>query len=216
MKKALILFCGLLLISALGYAQQDKEPNKKNRTLTISIAPAFFATLDENIDGDTFLPASFYVTENYMLKPRLSFSAGIHFFSKKFVTQGFTISDFGSGYSGPTKTTNKFSVFDIPLQLNYYIINPNDKFNLYAKTQILNAFIANYTKGEPDMFGKYGSHTDYGYNMFLGIGFGLDFKVVDRLSFVIEPGFNYSVIGFLPEVGLIDCQLGIKYTLTKK
>ena len=216
MKKVLILICGLILISALVYAQQDKEPKKKDKSLTISIAPSFFATLDENLDADTFLPASFYLTKNYMLKPRLSFSTGIHFFSKKFVEQGFIIVDFGPGYSGPTKTTNKFSVFDIPLQANYYLIKPNDKFNLYAKAEILNAFIANYTKGEPDWNGKYGSHTDYGYNMFLGVGFGLDFKVVDRLSFVIEPGFNYSVIGFLPEVGLIDCQFGLKYALTKK
>ena len=62
----------------------------------------------------------------------------------------------------------------------------------------------------------FGSQIDYGYKMFLGIGLGLDFKVADRLSFIAEPGFNYSVIGRLPEVGLFDYQLGIKYSLTKK
>jgi hypothetical protein len=216
MKKALILLIGLLLISTFGYAQQDKESKNKDQSLTISIAPTFFATLDENLNANTFLPISFYLTKNFMLKPRLSFSTGIHFLYKKFVDQGFIISDFGPGYSGPTKTTNKYSIFDIPLRLNYHILNPNDKLNLYAKVEIKNSLIANYIKGEPDMHGEYNTHTEYGYNMFLGIGFGLEFKVVDRLSFVIEPGFNYSVIGLLPELGLIDCQIGIKYALTKK
>lgn len=216
MKKALILLPGLLLISALSYAQQDKESAPKDQSLTISIAPSFFATLDENLDAESFWPTSIYVTKNFMLKSRLSFSTGIHFLYKRIVNQGFIISDFGPGYSGPTKTTNKYSIFDIPLRLNYYILRPNDKFNLYAKTEMKNSLIANYIKGEPDMFGKYSSHTDFGYDMFLGVGFGLDFKVVDRLSFVIEPGFNYSVIGLLPEVGLFDCQLGVKYALTKK
>ena len=216
MKKALILFCGLLLISALSYAQQDQEPENKDQSLAISIAPTFFAPLDENLDADTFYPTSFYLTKNFMIKPRLSFSTGIHFLYKKIVDQGFITIDFGTGYSGPIKTTYKLSVFDIPLKLNYYVIRPNDKFNLYAKAEIKNSLITNYSKGEPNMLGKYGTHTDYGYDMFLGIGFGLDFKVVDRLSVVIEPGFNYSVIGLLPEMGLIDCQLGIKYALTKK
>jgi hypothetical protein len=150
-----------------------------------------------------------------MLKQRLSFSTGIHFLHKKIVNQGFIISDILPGYSGPTKTTNKYSIFDIPLRLNYYILKPNDKLNLYAKTEIKNSFIINYIKNEPDFSGKSYTHTDYGYDMFLGIGFGLDFKVADRFSIVIEPGFNYSVIGLLPEVGLLDCQFGIKYALTK-
>jgi hypothetical protein len=216
MKKALILFCGLLLISTLVYSQQDKESKNKDQSLTISIAPTFFATLDENIDAYTFLPTSFYLTKNFMLKPRLSFSTGIHFLYKKFVNQGFIISDFFPGYSGPTITTNKYSIFDIPLRLNYHILKPKDKLNLYAKAEIKNSLIANYIKDEPDMLGEYNTHTEYGYNMFLGIGFGLDFKLADRLSFVIEPGFNYSVIGLLPEIVLIDCQLGIKYALTNK
>ena len=215
MKKALILFCGLLLISALIYAQQDQVPKFKDQSLTISFAPSFFAVLDEKLDADTFLPASFYVTKNFMLKPRLSFTTGIHFLYKKTVEEGFLTIYSGTGYSGPMKTTYKLTIFDIPLQLNYYLIKPNDKFNLYAKAEIKNALIIDYNKGEPNMFGKYRTSTDYGYNMFLGIGFGLDFKVVDRLSVVIEPGYNYSVIGLLPEVGLIDCQLGIKYVLTK-
>jgi hypothetical protein len=216
MKKTLILFCGLLLFSALGYAQQDKESKNKDQSLTISIAPTFFATLDENLDADTFWPTSLYLTKNFMIKPRFSFSTGIHFLYKKIIIPGFTINDFYSSYSGTTKTTNKYSFFDIPLRLNFYILEPNEKLNLYAKTEMKNSLIVNYTKGEPDMFGRYGTHTDYGYDMFLGIGFGLDFKVVDRLSFVIEPGYNYSVIGLLPEVGLFDCQFGIKYALTKK
>jgi hypothetical protein len=222
MKKALILLNVLLLISTFGYAQQGKESKNINQSLTIGISPSFctdptfFATFDENLDSDTFWPTGFFVTKNFMLKPRLSFTTGIHLLYKKMVDQGYITIDFGSGYSGPMKTTYKLSFFDIPLQLNYYILKPNDKLNLYAKTEIKNSLIVLYSKGEPNIFGKYSTHIDNGYDMFLGIGFGLDFKVVNRLSFVIEPGFNYSVIGLLPEVGIFDCKLGIKYVLTKK
>jgi hypothetical protein len=216
MKKVIAVLSGLLLICSYSYSQQDNEPKKRDCTLTISIAPTFFTVTGEDLNSESFLPAGFYVTKDFILKPRLSLSSGIHFISKKYVNNGFIISDFIPGYSGPTKTTNRYSVIDIPLQINYYLIKPNDKFNLYAKTEILNAFIANYTKSEPDISGKYGSHTDYGYNMFFGIGFGLDFKLVDRLSFVIEPGFNYSLIGLLPETGLLDCKFGVKYTFTRK
>ena len=52
--------------------------------------------------------------------------------------------------------------------------------------------------------------------MFLGLGFGIDFMVVDRLSFVIEPGLNYSVTGQPPDVWLIDCKFRLKYDLFKK
>lgn len=215
MKKALIL-TGLLLISALSHAQQDNESGIKDKSLTISIAPSFFATLDENLDADTFWPKSFYITKNFTLKSRLSFSTGIHFLYKRIVEEGFVLGDFVPGYSGPTKVTNKYSIFDIPLRLNYHILKPNDKLNLYAKAEMKNSLIINYIKYEPNMLGKHDTHSDTGYDMFLGVGFGFNIKLVDRFSFVIEPGFNYSVIGLLPQVGLFDCQLGVKYNLTKK
>ena len=215
MKKHIVLIGGLILIPVLVLSQQVTETQKTNRSLTITLAPAFFATLDAKLDHETFWPSSVYVTKNFPLNRRLSFSTGIHFLYKKTVVESFVISDFGPGYSGPTKRTNKMTVFDIPLRLNYHIIQPNDRFNIYAKTELKNSFIANYLKGEPDGDGEYGSNTDYGYNLFFGIGFGLDFRVAEKLSVVVEPGFSYSVIGMIPEVGLIDCQVGVKYLLMK-
>lgn len=215
MKKLFTIIGVLFFLPVLVLSQQVTETKKVDRSLTVTLAPAFFATLDAKLDPDTFWPASIYVTKNFPLKQRLSFSTGIHFLFKKTVVESFVISDFGPGYSGPTKRTNKISVFDIPLRLNYHIVQPNDRFNLYAKTELKNSFIANYLKGEPDGDGEYGSHTDYGYNLFFGIGFGLDFRVAERLSVVLEPGFSYSVIGMIPEVGLIDFQVGVKYLLRK-
>jgi hypothetical protein len=211
MKKVHILILGLLLISVLSNGQQYKEPEKKDQSLTITIAPAFFATMDEKLDGETFWPTSLYVTKNFLLRKRLSISTGGHFLYKKIYEKSFVISEMG--YSGPTKTTNKYFVFDIPLRLNYHIIKPNDNVNLYVKTEIKNSLIVNYYKGEPDFTGDYGSKTELGYNMFLGIGIGLDFKIAKRLYFVLEPGLNYSVLGYLPDVGLVDCQFGVRYDL---
>jgi hypothetical protein len=214
MNKALILFSGLFLVPVLINAQQEKVAKNRNNSLTITIAPAFFATMDEKLDAETFWPASLYVTKNFILNKRLSISAGGHFLYKRFYENSFVIGEMG--YSGPVKTTSKYFVFDIPFRLNYHIIKPNDKVNLYLKTEIKNSLIINYFKGDPDFNGEHKSSNAYGYNMFLGIGFGLDFKVVEKLSFVLEPGLNYSVIGILPGVGLIDCQLGVKYDLFKK
>ena len=215
MKKNIALVGGLLLIPLLVYSQVDSEVKKANRSLTFTVAPTFFATLDEKLDPDTFWPTSLYVTKNFPINQRLSFSTGLHFLYKKIYSEDFVISDFGPEYSGPTKTTNKYSSIDIPVRLNYHLVKPNDKFNIYAKTEIKNSLIANYFKGEPDSYGEYGSQTEFGYNMFVGIGFGVDFKVLEKLSIVLEPGFNYSVIGLLPEVGLIDFQIGLKYILKK-
>jgi len=214
MKKVLILCLGLFLISFLTHAQQEKGTKKMDNSLTITVAPAFFATMDEKLDAETFWPTSIYVTKNFILKKRLSISTGVHVLYKKIAEEGFTIMEMG--YSGPTKTTNKYGIFDIPIRLNFYLIKPNDNVNFYSKAEIKNALIINYMKGEPDMFGEYVSNTQFGYNMFIGIGFGLDFKIKDRLSFVIEPGLNYSVLGLLPQVGLIDCQFGVKYNLLAK
>ena len=184
MKKSFILISGLLLISTLGYAQQDKETKIKDQSLTISIAPAFFATRIGNLDANPFWPAGLYVTKNFIFKPRLGFSTGIHFLYKNIVTDGVIIDELSHGFSGITVTTNKYMIFDIPLRLNYYMIVPNDKFNFYFKAEINNSLIANYTKESPDNYGMFGSQIDYGYKMFLGIGLGLDFKVADRLSFI--------------------------------
>lgn len=216
MKKLYIVISGLIMIPILVHAQQNNETKNRNQSLTITLAPTYYTTFDDKLFPDTFWPPSLYVTKNFSLKKRLSFSTGIHILYKKMVSEGFITVVGVPGYSGPIKITNKFSVFDIPLRLNYHILKPNSKFNFYAKTEIKNSLIANYTKGDPDQYGKYGSHTDYGYDMFLGIGFGLDFRVSERLFVVMEPGLNYSVIGLLPDVGLADCQLGIKYLLSKK
>lgn len=214
MNKALMFFSGLFLIPYLTHAQQEEVTKNMNNSLTIAIAPTFFATMGKKLDAETFWPTSLYVTKNFMLKKRLSISAGGHFLYKKFYEKSFVIGEMG--YSGPVKTTNKYFVFDIPLRINYHIIKPNDKVNLYVKTEIKNSLIVNYFRGDPDFSGEHKSSTEFGYNMFIGVGFGLDFKVIDRLSFVLEPGLNYSVIGLLPGVGLIDCQLGAKYDLFKK
>jgi len=214
MKKGFIL-SGLLLFPILVHSQQDSETKKMDQSLTFTLAPTILGVMDEEIDPALFWPTSFYVVKNFPFKKRFSFSTGIHFLYKKFTDAGFIIPEYGS-YYGPIKTTNNIYLIDIPLRLNYHIVKPNNKFNLYAKTELKNSFIANHIKGEPDIHGDYVSYTEYGYNMFLGCGFGLDFKVIERLNAVLEPGINYSVIGFLPGVGLIDCQLGIKYTLIKK
>lgn len=210
MKKTVILLIGTFLFLSSVHGQQNK-----NTSLTISVAPAYFGTLDEKFDPETFYRTSLYATINFIIKERLSFSTGLHLLSKKTV-EFFDIDSFLPGYSGPVHTTNRITLFDIPIQLNYHIIKPNNKINLYAKTELKNSVIANYTKGEPDMSGKYVSETGYGYNMFFGLGFGIDFIVVDRLSFVLEPGLNYSVAGQLPDVGLIDCKFGLKYGLFRK
>jgi hypothetical protein len=216
MKKFFIIMGGLIMIPILVHAQQDKETKNRDQSLTITLAPTYYTTFDDKLFPDTFCPPSLYVTKNFSIKKRLSFSTGIHLIYKKSLSEGFIIVEGIPSYSGPVKFTYKYAVFDIPLRLNYHIIKPNSKFNLYAKTEIRNSLIANYKKVDPDQYGKYGSHTDYGYDMFLGIGFGLDFRVVERLSVVIEPGLNYSVFGLLPNEGLADCQIGIKYALSKK
>lgn len=212
--KKLFILSGLLLFPILVYSQGDFETKKLDQSLTITLAPTIFGVLDEEIDPTLFWPTSLYVTKNFPLKMRFSFSTGIHFLYKKIIDNGFIIPDFGS-YYGPIKTTNKYYLIDIPFRLNYHIVKPNNKFNLYAKTELKNSFIANHGIGEPNFQGDYVSYTEYGYNLFFGFGFGLDFKIIERLNAVLEPGLNYSVIGFLPDVGLIDCQLGIKYTLIK-
>jgi hypothetical protein len=216
MKKLLIIIGGLIMTPILVNAQQDNETKNRDQSLTITLAPTYYTTFDDRLFPDTFSPPSLYVTKNFSLKKRMSFSTGIHLIYKKSVSEGFIIVEGIPIYSGPVKFTYKYAVFDIPLRLNYHIIIPNSKFNLYAKTEINNSLIANYKKGDPDQYGKYGSHTDYGYDMFFGIGFGLDFRVAERLSMVIEPGLNYSIFGLLPNEGLADCQIGIKYALSKK
>lgn len=136
MEKLFIIIGGLLLLPFLALSQQGNETKKMDRSLTVTLAPAFFATLDEKLDPETFWPTSLYVTKKIPLKQRLSFSTGIHLLYKKIVNESFVINDFSPGYSGPTITTNKYSIFDIPIRLNYHIVKPNDNFILYAKTEI--------------------------------------------------------------------------------
>jgi hypothetical protein len=214
MKKVLVLICGLFLISFVALPQPEKDLKSTNSSLTITVAPTFFATLDAELNPETFWPTSLYVTKNFILRKRLSFSTGVHLLYKRTIGEGDKISEFG-GYSGPIKITRKFGVFDIPLRLSFHIVKPNDKFNIYVKTECKNSLFASHLKGEPDFNGEYSSKLIFGYNMFLGIGFGFDFKVMNRLSLVFEPGLNYSVLGRLPDVVLIDCQVGVKYKLNK-
>jgi hypothetical protein len=212
MRRLLLILVGLIIIPISGKAQENSN-EKRDKSLTIAFAPTYFTLFDDEFIPGTFWPPSFYITTNIPIKNRLSLSTGIHFIYKKTEGEGFVISEWG--YSGPTKSTNRISFYSIPIRLNYNILEPNSKFNLYAKAEITNSLIANYTKGSPDFMGTYGSHTEYGYDMFFGLGLGVDFRLSKKLSFVIEPGINYSLFGLLPEVGIADCQLGLKYNLIK-
>ena len=217
MKKLIILFIGLIFIPVLIKAQQISESKKRDNSITFAYAPTYFTLFDDKLFFDDFWPPSFYLTSNFSLNERLSFSTGVHIIFKKHVGSGLLIDNgFSAAYSGHIKSTNKISYYGIPLRLNYYILKPNQKFNLYAKTEITNALKVNYEKWAPDTNGKFYTHSDTGYNMFLGLGVGVDFKVNERFSTVIEPGLNFSVLGVTPNVGLFDCQLGIKYALSKK
>ncbi len=217
MKKLLILFIGLIFIPVLIKAQKIGESNKRDNSITFAYAPTYFTLFDDKLFFDDFWPPSFYLTSDFSLNERLSFSTGVHIIFKKHVGNGILIDNgFSGAYSGPIKSTNKISYYGIPLRLNYYILKPNQKFNLYAKTEITNALKVNYEKFAPDTYGKFYTNSDFGYIMFLGLGLGANFKVNERFSTVIEPGLIISVLGDTPLVGFFDCQLGIKYALTKK
>ncbi len=213
MKKVSILIWGLFFISYLARAQEDTEIKIINNSLTITIAPSIFGAVPTEINPQTFWPTSLYIIKNFSIKKSLSFSTGIHLLYKKNIDEGHQISE--GGYSGPIKITRKYGLFDIPIRLNLHVIKQNEKTNFYIKAELKNSVMRVHLKGEPNFEGKYLSNQAFCYNMFLGIGFGLDFKLMDRLSFVIEPGLNYTILGRLPEVGLADCQVGIKYKLNK-
>lgn len=213
MKKVLFLFSGLFFLSFLSNAQQDKDTKNKYNSLTISFAPSYFSVPEIGLYSKTFCPTSFYVTGNFIIKNRLGFSTGLHLLHIKNVENFTVISEYG--YSGPASVRYGYNTFDMPLRLNYHIIKPNDKINFYLKTEVHNSMIVKYTEEYPGSSGKNESNIESGYNLFVGFGCGLDFKVLDRLSVAIEPNKIYSVRGVLSPYGRIECQFGIKYKLKK-
>lgn len=184
MKKVLVLLWGLFFFSSLTLAQQDKEIKNVNSSLTITMVPTIFFIGGDELDAEAFFPTSLCVTKNFIIKKKLSVSTGVHLLYKKLTVEGRAIAD--ARYYGPIKYINRFGIVDIPLRLNFNVIKPNDKFNLYATTEIKNSLIALSSKGEPDDNGEYTSKNRFGYNMFLGIGFGFDFKVINRLYFYLN------------------------------
>jgi hypothetical protein len=208
--KSAILLSGLLLIPVLGQSQQDEGSKVRKRSLTVTLGPAFFATSDAKLNPETFWPASLYVTKNYMLNKRWTFSAGGHFLYKKLIMEGFAYTII-EGSGGSIKTTTRMVFIDMPVSINFHVIRLNDKFNFYLKSELKNSIAAVHVKEG----GESHTNSEVGYNMFLGFGAGTDFKIANRFSIVLEPGINYSVIGILPQVLLADCQIGVKYCLIK-
>ena len=196
-------------IKSLIKAHNDND-NEKFRTVVLQIA-----AYEAKLNHETFWPTSLYITKTVIINDRWSFSTGGHVLYKKWIQEGSIWGEFG-GYSGPTKNTFRVGIFDIPIRINFHIKKIDDNFNFYLKSEIKNSIMAGQIISEPNHSGDFRTDLNVGYNMFFGFGLGSDFKISNRLSIVIEPGWTYSVFGKNPGIGFIDCQIGVKYDLIKK
>ena len=197
------------MITNVSWAQKDIS---RNNSLSFTIGPSFF--FESHLTkpkSETFLPTGAYLLKNFMLKKRYSLSTGLNFIYDSYGSTGYI--SISPGYSGPLQIISKVVIIDIPVRLNYDLINENNKLDLFLYSEIKNAIVSRNIEYNPEVIMT--PVYKLGYNLFLGAGVEMDIKIDDKFSLIFSPGVHYPLVGVLTQMGLMDLQFGLKYNLLK-
>lgn len=211
MKSRLCILVIFSIFPLIAIAQKVDEMRKNRLSLTFSIAPTSTYIQPINSNKQIFSLTNFYSSLNFNFHKRFTFSTGLHWFNNDDVFHSVVLSEYG--YRGPTTSTYKYNMISIPTRLLFNVNKPNEKVNFYIKTELSNSLIIYYTDEYPNTAGIFESNTSYDYGLALGFGAGIDLKIKNRLSLIIEPTKSYSITGSLNTLRYFDCQIGFKYKL---
>lgn len=220
MKKTYIILIILIITSTIGITGQ--EPNTKPSkiwSVSLSHAPIytfyFYHLKNEFIEyfskgiTEVKYQKGTNLRVDYKLSNRLSISSGINFKTRETARK-----DMGADISYFETSTETKYLFEIPLGINYQLINSPKYFDPYLKTGLRNSYfkrryVGEYIKyqGQNIINGTIDNH-DGKYIVFYELGAGTYVNLIKSVSLMFESNVTYTISGF----GYLELQGGLRFS----
>jgi hypothetical protein len=210
MKTRLLILILLVLVTKIAISQTS-EKNTGFSDIKLSYAlSSMSAGEDQFVKNESKIPFGIALETNYSLSKKLSFSFGIEYRTTgNRITDSFMISDFG-GYSGVIHIENKDLFLDIPMHLNFKVLNTKP-FNIMISAGPKETI--NYSKyyGNPDRSGKEQRFTNTSWSTALDFGIIENVKIYKNIGVFASQFYGYYFIGGLETIGSYDLKFGLLF-----
>lgn len=210
MKTRLLIIILLVLITKTTISQTS-EKNTGFSDIKLSYAlSSMSAGGDHFIKDETMIPFGIAFETNYSLSKKLSFSLGLEYRTAgNRITDSFIISDFG-GYSGAIHIENRDIFLDIPLHLNFKVLNTKP-FNIMISAGPKETINNSKYYSNPDRSGKEQRFTNTNWSTALDFGIIENVRIYKNIGVFASQFYGYYFIGGLESLESYDLKFGLLF-----
>ncbi|MFZ0280565.1 MAG: hypothetical protein WAL29_02865 [Bacteroidales bacterium] len=207
--KSAVIF--LILISSSAVKSQTPEEVRGFSDIKFSYDISSMSAGGEHFRrNETLIPFGLGLELTYNLSKRFSTNIGIELRTTgKRTIDSFIISEFG-GYSGPIHHEYRDIYLDIPLHINYKLLNTKP-FKILISTGPKETFYLYNDYRNPGYDGK--EHREKGTTFSTALDFGLieTLKISKKFGIFVSQYYSYYVIGQFSELESVDLKAGLTY-----
>ena len=208
MKTRLLIIIFLVLVSKTAISQtSEKNTGFSDMKLSFALS-SMSAGGDHFIKDETMIPFGIAFETNYYLSKKLSFSLGLEYRTTgNRITDSFMISDFG-GYSGAIHIENRDIFLDIPMHLNFKILNTKP-FNILISAGPKETINNSKYYSNPDRNGKEQRFTKTEWSTALDLGIIENVRIYKNIGVFASQFYGYYLIGGLENLESYDLKFGL-------
>jgi hypothetical protein len=206
-----LLFTLLVLYFPTTLSGQNLESNNDHYwAISFSFSPKIDISPPYYAPNDNFVPA-FCIKVDHRILTKFSYSFGVEYNNWILNTERLIFDGLGSEIS-----TNKITILEFPIQLNYHLSGFDKMFDPYLMTSLNNSY------SHQDYSGKaYNGLPDDGefsikrskYCLFYKLGLGTNINLSSSFSLIAETSVGFGLVFYTTKYIFVEGQIGIRYTL---
>jgi hypothetical protein len=211
MKTRLLIIIFLVLVSKTAISQTSGN-NSGFSDMKLSFALSSMSADGDHFKKDeTMIPFGIAFETNYSLGKKISFGLGLEYRTTgNRITDSFIITEFG-GYSGKIHIENRELFFDIPLHLNYKILNTKP-FSILISAGPKETINNSKYYGNPDMNGKERRFTNTDLSTAFDFGIIENVRIYKNIGLFASQFYGYYFLGGFDELESFDLKFGLLYS----
>ncbi len=211
MKTRLLIIIFLVIVSKTAVSQtSEKATGLSDMKLSYALS-SMSAGGDHFVKDESRIPFGIAFETNYSLGKKLSLGLGLEYRTTgNRITDSFIISDFG-GYSGKIHVENRELFFDIPLHLNYKILNTKP-FSILISAGPKETINNLKYNGNPDFNGKEMKFTDTDLSTALDFGITENIRIYKNIGVFASQFYGYYFLGGFDELESFDLKFGLLFS----